>query len=382
MQFVAANDIREGMVVAQDVADPTGRTLIARGQTIGMHHIVRLRKFKIANIFIDPTHGEQLVKPTQSELRDQCQKVLQSACGKLTQEMANKRLNLDAKAIQEALASLVDALMKSKNPLVTLLDVSTSGDRMFQHSVNTAVLSTVLGMDLHMTEGMLKDLAAGMLFHDMGMIFLPDDLSSMSRPINAEEAKLIKKHAEMGFEHLLRSNAISTVAGNIVFRHHEMLDGSGYPAGIGGDKLSPLIRIASVVEAYDSLTTARFGFPAVMPDQAISFLISNAGKLYSKEVVAALCKHVALYPVGCAVQLNTGERGLVAGLLPTAPTRPVILIHIDNKGRKLSSPLVVDLTCDAGHSVVKSAHNLEALMADKTQPQPPRPVDVGLAMLG
>lgn len=382
MQFVAAHDIREGMVVAQDVADPTGRTLIARGQMIGMHHIVRLRKFRIANIFIDPTHGEQLVKPSQSEVRDQCQKVLQSACGKLTQEFANKKLALDGKAIQEALTNLVDALMKSKCPLVTLLDVSTGGDRMFQHSVNTAVLAIVLGKDLHMTDQMLKDMAAGMLFHDLGMIFLPDDLSAMQRPINAEEAQLIKKHAEMGFEHLLRSNAISTVAGNIVFRHHETMDGSGYPNGIHEDKLSPSMRIACVVEVYDSLTTARFGFPAVMPDQAVSFLIAHAGKMYAKEVVAALCKHVALYPVGSAVQINTGERGLVAGLVPTAPTRPVVLLHYDNRGRKLTSPIVVDLTCDTRHNVVKSAPTLEALIGDKTQPVTPRPVDIGLAMLG
>src|ERR1051325_3514796 len=110
MEFVASGQIREGMCVAEDVTDPQGRTLIARGQRIGFHHIVRLRKFGIQSLFIDPKNGEGVAKPGKSEIRKQCEAVLSASCAKLTQEFAAKRINLDGAAIRAAMENLVESL--------------------------------------------------------------------------------------------------------------------------------------------------------------------------------------------------------------------------------------------------------------------------------
>ena len=382
MQFVSAKNVKEGMCVAEDVRDPQGRTLIARGQKLGLHHIARLRKFQIESLFIDPNHGEAVVKPTKSELREQCEQALKSSFGQVQQEFAAKRIAIDAKAIHSAADNLIQALLRSKNPLVTLLDVSTSSDRMLQHSVNTTVLATVLAIDLYVPEPMLHDLTVAMLCHDVGMIFLPDALSQKTTPPTMEEIGLLRQHSQMGTEHLVRSEAVSAIAANIILRHHESLDGSGYPQGIGGDKLSLLMRIASVVEAYDSLTSARFGIPAVLPDVALSYLLSNIGTRFAKEVVLALCKKIALYPEGIAVQLNTGEVGVVAGTLPKAPMRPVILLHRDHRGNALKDPLVVDLSQDTRRSIMRSAINMPELLAQRDRLEAPKPPDPIYASVG
>jgi HD-GYP domain-containing protein (c-di-GMP phosphodiesterase class II) len=382
MQFVSARDVREGMCVAEDVKDPQGRILIARGQRLGTHHIVRLRKFGIESVFIDPNNGEGADKPVNSELRKQCVQILSTSCSKLTQEFSAKKINLDANAIKSATDNLIDALMRSKDPLVVLLDVSTSSDRLMQHAVNTAVLATVLGIDLHLPENMLKDLAAAMLFHDVGMIFLPDGLGQKTEPLTPEEMETLQKHPQLGFEHLVRTDALSSVAANIVLRHHELLDMTGYPNCLGGDKLSLLIRIAAVVETYDSLTSARFGRPAVLPDAAFSYILGHAGRKFAPEVVVALTKHIALYPKGTAVQLNTGECGVVAGTLPKAPMRPVVLIHIDNRGKQLKEPLIVDLVADTKRAVARSAPTLPQLLQIREKAIPPMTVDPAYANLG
>lgn len=382
MQFVPANQVREGMCVAQDICDPQGRILIARGQRIGTHHLVRMRKFGITNIFIDPSGGEAYVKPTRSELREECEKVLSEAFGNLTKEFAAKRITLNAQAIKQATDRLVDALLQAKNPLVTLLDVSGSSDRLMQHSVNVTVLATVLGIDLRVPEAMLRELAVAMLFHDIGMIFLPDGLMQKSEPLTPEELTAAQQHPHTGFEHLVGSQAISSVSANLILRHHELLNGTGYPQRIGGEKLSLLTRIASVVEAYDSLTTPRFGVPAVLPDVAVSYLLANAGKLFAKEAVVALCRRIALYPQGTAVKLNTGECGIVAGVLATAPMRPVVLVQIDHRGKPLKEPLIVDLTCDASRNVVRSAANLQLLLQTQEPETAPAPIHPVYANLG
>ena len=176
MQFVAAKDVREGMCVAQDVCDPMGRVLIARGQKVAQHHIVRLRKFEISSIFIDPAHGESVARPARSELRAQCEQALGSAFQQMRQDFAEKRVNLDAATLKAAANTLVDSLMRSKSPMVTLCDIGADSDRLMQHSVNVAVLGISIAIDLQVPEEMLRELAVALLFHDVGMIFLPEEL--------------------------------------------------------------------------------------------------------------------------------------------------------------------------------------------------------------
>lgn len=380
MQFVAARDLREGMCVAEDVKDAYGRTLIARGQRLGLHHIVSLRRFRVESLFIDPRGGETVEKPTQSELRRQCEEVLRSSRDQLTKNFTEKRIALDTQSIQAIADKLVEALVKSKNPLVTLLDVSSSSDHLMQHSVNTSVLALALAIDLRVPEPMLNDLAVAMMFHDIGMIFLPDELSRKTTPLTAEEVETLRQHPHLAADHLLRANAVSSVAANLILSHHEHLNGSGYPQKLAGDKLSVLMRIMHVTEIYDTLTTPHFGHPAVLPDAAISYLLSNIGTLFAKEVVLALCKRVALYPPGIAVRLNSGEYGVVAGVLATAPMRPVVLLHTDNKGKRLKDPMIVDLAQEQRRAIMQSGTCLDTLIESKDRSQ--LPIDPVLANLG
>ncbi len=382
MKFILARDVCEGMCVAQDVCDPKGRILIARGQRMSDYHVIRLRKFRIQSIFIDERHGEPAVRPDRSEVRDKCMTVLAASTAHIGEELSGKSISLDAEAIGSATETLIEALLRSRNPLVTLLDVSTDSDRLLQHSVNVAVLATVLAIDLRVPQAMLRDLSVACLFHDIGLIFLPEKVREKSGHLTANDVLAIAKHPQLGFEHLVRSEAVSAVASNIVWRHHELLDGTGYPERLAADKISPLVRITTVAEIYDSLTTARFGHPAYMPDAAISFLIAGAGRLFAPEIVGALCRRVALYPAGSAVQLSTGECGVVAGVLPSAPTRPVVLVSIDNRGKQLREPMVVDLTQEKNRTVARSSSSMEHLLGIHEPPVPYRPVDAGFAQLG
>src|ERR1019366_4564451 len=97
---------------------------------IGDHHIIRMRKFGIGSIFIDPNNGEGVKPPTKSEIRVECEKVLSSVVSNLKTELDAKKLALNAQAIQSTIDNLLDALLKSKNPLVALLDIANESDRL------------------------------------------------------------------------------------------------------------------------------------------------------------------------------------------------------------------------------------------------------------
>jgi len=106
------------------------------------------------------------------------------------------------------------------------------------------------------------------------------------------------------------------------------------------------------------------GIDAVLPDAALSWMLRNPA-LFDSSIVNALGSRIALYPDGTAVRLTTGETGIVAGTLPTASRRPVVLIHTDSNGRELPNRIIVDLTKESGRSVARSAPTLEMLQKSR-----------------
>ncbi|MCA9401190.1 MAG: HD domain-containing protein [Candidatus Omnitrophica bacterium] len=92
--------------------------------------------------------------------------------------------------------------------------------------------------------------------HDLGKIGIPDEVLQKPGPLNDQEWILMKKHPEIG-ESIIKPIRSLRHLCDIIRHHHEKLDGSGYPDQIKGDEISPLVRILTVSDIYDALTTDR-----------------------------------------------------------------------------------------------------------------------------
>jgi hypothetical protein len=381
MLFVPSSQLTEGMCVAEDVCDHQGRILIARGQRIGHFHIARLRKFGIHSLFIDPHHGEKPAPPVKSSLRKQCEAVFSAACPKYA-GASGPLLTLDAGAVRSAADSLVDSLLRARKSVVTLSTGPELDDRETQHAVNVAALAVALGIDFRLPNDTLREVGSAMLLHDVGLMLLPKELTERTVPPNPEEIQQLKKHTVLGYDYVLKTGALSPIAASLLLSHHERLNGSGYPQALRADKLTPAIKIVAVAEAFDSLTSGRFAIPAVLPDAAIAWMLLHSDTLFDKEIVLALSQRIALYPNGSAVRLTTGETGIVAGTLPRAPRRPIVLVHIDGKGRTLATPMIVDLTKETGRAIARSAPTMEMLQESRATGIPVSTIDPILAAVG
>jgi HD-GYP domain-containing protein (c-di-GMP phosphodiesterase class II) len=123
------------------------------------------------------------------------------------------------------------------------------------------------------------------LFHDVGKIHVPRALLNERAPLRASEWDLIRAHAERG-ESMLREHGAHDLA-DIVRGHHERLDGTGYPDGLRGLRISDATRLLSVVDAYDAMRGGRPYAPAVDHDVALERL-STARHLFDADAVRAL----------------------------------------------------------------------------------------------
>ncbi len=378
MLFIPSSQVIEGMCVAEDVVDLYGRMLIARGQRIGPSHLQRLHKFGIQSLFIDQNHGQSPALPTKSNLRKQCESALSTISDKFAG--GDTTSPPDPVGIRAAADALVTSLVKAGKAIVTLSG-EAQDEQQSQHAVNVAALAVALGIDLRLPRQMLLDIGSAMLLHDVGTMLLPRELTQRTSPPGTIEIRRLKAHTVLGYAFALNTGFLSPDAAELILSHHERLDGSGYPRGIRGSQLSTAVRIVAAAEAFDSLTSSRMGIDAVLPDAALSWMLTSP-RLFDRCIVAALGNRIALYPDGTAVRLTSGETGIVAGTLPSAPLRPVVLVHIDSNGRELPNPIIVDLTKESGRSIARSARTLELLQRSRQADTPGSDIDPVLAGVG
>ena len=139
----------------------------------------------------------------------------------------------------------------------------------------------------------IEDIRRGALFHDIGKIVVPDSVLKKVGPLTAEERLTINQHPVAGCELLSGMKTMRRIL-PIVYHHHERLDGSGYPDGISGGDIPQVVRIVSVANVFDVLTTTRAYRPAMTFEQAWSVIDEDVarGRL-DPDLVKALKEVVA-----------------------------------------------------------------------------------------
>lgn len=196
-------------------------------------------------------------------------------------------------------------------------------------------------MDLNETE--LLWLGTAGLLMDIGWTKLPLDLFENISIYTEAEYSLIQKHVDYSVEILEKSGFEPEVV-DLVVKHHERVDGSGYYAGYVGEEISLSSRILSLIDYYNSKINGYYNSPSAIPSTALQEVYQKAQKgSYDVELVELLIKMVGIYPVSSAVQLNTLEKGVVLKVNWRDALKPMITIYYNKNGLPLMKPMIIDL---------------------------------------
>ncbi len=156
-----------------------------------------------------------------------------------------------------------------------------------QHAEQVSELSVKLGKALKLSSERLHELQIASNLHDIGKITIKKTTLEKTKPLSPDEWQEIKRHAENGYKILSSVNEYAGMA-EFVLAHHERYDGTGYPAGLKGDRIPLAARIIATAEAYIYMTSDWPYRSRRSVAEAIYEIKMQAGKQFDPVIVDVL----------------------------------------------------------------------------------------------
>lgn len=163
--------------------------------------------------------------------------------------------------------------------------------REMQHSQTVGDLCRKIALTLGMSPEMAEQAYQAGVMHDIGKIGIDQALLEKTTRLNSGELREMRRHSEMGYRLLNSVHGLAHIA-PFVLEHHERWDGTGYPKGIAGDKITLIARIIAVADGYDAMVSPRTYKSPMSPKEAIREVCRCAGNQYDPKVAKALVEGV------------------------------------------------------------------------------------------
>jgi PAS domain S-box-containing protein len=193
-------------------------------------------------------------------------------------KQAEKELQQTLESLRKAVGATVQVMISA----VESRDPYTSGHQL--RSANLAcAIATEMGLPSDKIEGLLM---AGSI-HDIGKLSIPAEILSKPNKLTKLEFSLIKEHSQKGYE-MLKDVESPWPLAQIVYQHHERMDGSGYPRNLKGDEIIMEARIMAVADVVEAMASHRPYRPALGIKAALDEIEKNSGIFYDK-AVADVC---------------------------------------------------------------------------------------------
>lgn len=232
-----------------------------------------------------------------------------------------------------AVLGCVDAMRRSiaRNPdaLLWLVRLKRSDGYSYRHALDVSVHMMVFARALALDEDTVSLLGMVGMLQDVGKLKLPENVLKSTGILTPLQMEIAKTHVDFSLKILAESAGAKSELLQIIQRHHERVDGSGYPAQLVGREIGLHGEMAGLVDSYCAMITERPHGKLQSTQTALAKLVRLRDVKFSAAVVDGFIQCVGLYPVGTMVELNSGE---------------VAVVIAQNRVRRLK-PRVVVLCC-------------------------------------
>lgn len=339
MRHIPLEYVKEKNNLPTTLYNTNGRILLRKGmelndslvKTLSLHSLYVKDEFtKEINDVISPDLRDKSVTLIKDIFQNaEMVKLANLNINNLSQKETTEILEKKEKyleTVQDLSESLCQNILANKHISGGLVDIKQMDSYTYQHCVNVATLSVVLGIGIGLSKELLVDLCVGALLHDIGKVFISDDIIQKPGKLTDEEFEIIKTHPKLGYDYIKNIPNLKSRCKMIVLQHHEKVNGAGYPNSLFDDDINLLARIVSIADVYDALTSDRPYKRAMCPNDAFEFILSNAGTMFDFKLAKVFSRIIVPYPEGTLVKLSNNMIAIVEKTNPVYPLRPYVKI--------------------------------------------------------
>jgi HD-GYP domain-containing protein (c-di-GMP phosphodiesterase class II) len=261
---------------------------------------------------------------------------------------------LDINSLQIIIKKILLIINKDKNQIISrFISINDKYVYLVSHSVNSAIISLIGGLELGFNEEQIYELGIAGLLHDFGMVKIPPEILNKTEKLTEEEFEIIKTHPVVIYKLLIEKKGINQNILDGIIQHHEKFNGFGYPKRLGGDKINIYAKIISISDSFESQISIRNYRKSKNGYAAMKEVLIESENKYDPKIMEVFLKSLSIYPPGSIVQLNNNSIGIVTSTNPKIPLKPVLKMIIDEYGDKSSNNVIKDLSQEPNYYIMR-----------------------------
>jgi HD-GYP domain-containing protein (c-di-GMP phosphodiesterase class II) len=240
-------------------------------------------------------------------------------------------------AIRHVTGQLIQTFLMDKDFLLNLSTIKTTeGDYVYNHSLNTSILSINIAASYGFNEQQVIEIGMGALLHDVGMLQIPSEIRFKKDRVTEDEWYEIQKHPILGVHILERIDRLPPAVTIPSYQSHERENGKGYPKQRSTRLIHPYAKICAIADVFEALTAPRAYRNANIPYKAMESVIKMTRQgLLAGEYVKALLEYTSLFPIGSLVELSNGLVAKVVQSNGTSFAKPKVCVLTEKNGNIL-----------------------------------------------
>ena len=339
-KYMRTRQLKPGMKLDHPVVDRLGRNLVARGAELDEYMIDSMVQMGVMSVYIQDGEEEKEGKapPASAAAEKNIEKLRTDDRSKVTLSASVRERvaqgiqyvysNTSSPEMVQATDTIASDLLSAINEndaiAIDISTLKTSDEYTFKHSVDVATIAMIVAKQQGLSQAQIHEIGVTGLLHDVGKTKVPLEILNKPSRLNKAEFTVMKQHSVYGYHIIKDRPEVSPQIALGVLQHHEKINGSGYPMGVGEDKICPYAKILAVADIYDALVTERPYKAAYSQRDAVEMIMSMTMEL-DITAMKSFLESMILYPVDSIVELSNGEKARVVRNIPHYILRPTVV---------------------------------------------------------
>lgn len=336
VESISIYGLKPGMILAEDLI-LNGLTLVAKELALNSSIIKKILEFYPLDSVSIYTPKEEILIPSSENSRQenliQTENILNHFSNRMDNFLNNiaKNKELDLTEIRSMSKEILDNLNDYDSILKSITNSRDIDEYLKRHSVNVALLSSMLGKWLNLPNKDLSLLTYAAFLHDIGKTKVDQTILNKPSKLTKPEFEEIKKHSVYSYDLLRNIPYLDESVSLGVLMHHERLDGSGYPMGLKEDKINTFAKIIGIIDMFDAMTSDRVYSKKLNPFAVLEIMQHDCMGLFDYNYLTTFIKQMSNYYTGEMVSLSNGCIGKIIKIDLNNISRPLISINSDSK---------------------------------------------------